>query len=198
MSLCSPRYGVLVLLVTLAACSGAASTVGAPTPVVPGASNQHALTVQPTALRAEALPGSCVPQATPFGTRLVVNVGAGSDVILQSLRFRLTDRFGVTAFPRVAPIPGGSPMTMPATSIPPFSPIPIPGGAPLTMTGPIPIPGSSSVTGLMVPGGTIRQLPFFLAFDCGVAADGTLFILFDTADMLGGRHSSQLTARVGY
>lgn len=198
MSLCSPRYGVLLISVTLAACSGAASTVGAPTPVASGAPDQHALTIQPTALVPETLPGSCIPHATPFGTRLVASVSAGSDVILQSLRFRFTDRFGVTAFPRVTPIPGASPMTMPATSIPPFSPIPVPGGAPLSTTGPIPIPGSSSVNGLMVPGGSVRQLPFFLAFDCGVFQQGTLFIMFDTADMMGGMHSSQLTARVGY
>jgi hypothetical protein len=31
-----------------------------------------------------------------------------------------------------------------------------------------------------------------------VIGDGTLFIMFDTADMMGGMHSSQLTARVGY
>ena len=198
MSLCSPRYGVPLLCLALTACSGAASTVGAPTPIAAGATNQHDLSVQPTTLRPETLPGSCLPHATPFGTRLVVNVGAGSDVILQSLRFRFTDRFGVTALPRVTPIPGTSPMTMPATSIPPFSPIPVPGGAPLTTTGPIPIPSSSSVSGLMVPGGSVRALPFFLAFDCGVSQPGTLFIVFDTADTMGGMHSSQLTARVGY
>lgn len=198
MSLCSPRYGVPLLLLALTACGRETSTVGAPTPVSSGASNQHAISFQPTTLRPETLPGSCVPHASPFGTRLVVTVGAGSDVILRSLRFRFTDRSGVSAFPRVTPIPGASPLTMPATSIPPFSPIPVPGGAPLTTTGPIPIPGSSSVTGLMVPGGSVRSLPFFLAFDCGVRGDGTLFIMFDTADMMGGMHSSQLTARVGY
>lgn len=198
MSLCFPRYGLPLLFLALTACDRAASTVGAPTPVPSSATNQHAITLQPTTLRPEPLPGSCVPRATPFGTRLIVNVNAGSEVILRSLRFRFTDRFGVTAFPRVTPIPGSTPMTMPATSIPPFSPIPVPGGAPLTTTGPIPIPGSSSVNGLMVPGGSLRSLPFFLAFDCGVFADGTLFVVFDTADMTGGMHSSQLTARVGY
>jgi len=198
MSLCSPRYGVPLLLLALTACGRETSTVGAPTAIPSGTANQHALTVEPTTLRPETLPGSCLPHATPFGTRLVINVGAGSDVILRSLRFRFTDRLGVTALPRVTAIPGSSPMTTPATSIPPFSPIPVPGGAPLTTTGPIPIPGSSSVSGLMVPAGSVRALPFFLAFDCGVSQQGTLFIMFDTADMTGGMHSSQLTARVGY
>ena len=198
MSLCSPRYGVPLILLALTACDRAASTVGAPTPVSAGTTNKHELTFQPDTLRAEILPGTCVPHAEPFGTRLVINVGAGSDVILRSLNFRFTDRTGATALPRVTPIPGASPMTTPATSIPPFSPVPVPGGAPLTTTGPIPIPGSSSVSGLMVPGGSVRALPFFLTFDCGVAGDGTLFIVFDTADMMGGRHSSQLTARVRY
>jgi hypothetical protein len=187
-----------LLLLALTACGGAASTVGAPTPLPSNASNQHAITFQPTTLRPETLPGPCVPRATPFGTRVIINVNPGSDVVLRSLHFRFTDRTGVSALPRVTPIPGASPMTMPSTSIPPFSPIPVPGGAPLTTTGPIPIPGSSSVTGLMVPGGSMRSLPFFLAFDCGVIGDGTLFIMFDTADMMGGMHSSQLTARVGY
>jgi len=198
MSLRFPGYGLPLLLLALTACDRAATTVGAPTPVTSSATNQHAISVQPVTLRPETLPGSCVPSATPFGTRLVVSVNPGSDVILRSLRFRFTDRRGVTALPRVTPIPGSSPMTMPATSIPPFSPVPVPGGAPLTTTGPIPIPGSSSVSGLMVPGGSVRSLPFFLAFDCGVVGDGTLFIVFDTADMMGGTRSSQLTARVGY
>ena len=198
MSLRFPRYGFPLLLLALIACERATTPVGAPTALSSGATNQHAITVQPATLRPEVLPGSCVPLATPFGTRLVVNVNAGSDVILRSLRFRFTDRLGVTALPRVTPIPGTSPMTVPTSSIPPFSPIPVPGGAPLTTTGPIPIPGSSSVNGLMVPGGSVRSLPFFLAFDCGVSNTGTLFIVFDTADMHGGLLSSQLSARVGY
>jgi hypothetical protein len=198
MVLHSPRSGVPLLYLALTACSGAATTVGAPTPVPSGATSQHSITFAPATLRPEALPGSCVPHPAPFGTRLIVNVNPGSDVVLRSLRFRFTDRTGASALPHVRPIPGASPMTMPSTSIPPFSPIPVPGGAPLTTTGPIPIPGSSTVDGLMVPGGSTRSLPFFLAFDCGVVGDGTLFIMFDTADMMGGRHSSQLTARVSY
>lgn len=196
MSLCSPRYGVPLLFLALAACGRETSTVGAPTAVPSTASNQHAIAFEPATLRPETLPGSCVPHASPFGTRLVITINAGSDVVLRSLRFRFTDRFGASAFPRVTPIPGASPLTMPATSIPPFSPIPVPGGAPLTTTGPIPIPGSSVVTELMVPGGSVRSLPFFLAFDCGVRGDGTLFIMFDTADVIGVMHSSQLSARV--
>lgn len=197
MSLRFPRYGLPLVFLALTACDRAASTVGAPTPIPLNAPHQHAISIEPTTLRPETLPGSCVPRATPFGTRLIVSVNGDSDVILRSLRFRFTDRLGVSAFPRVMAIPGGSPMTMPATSIPPFSPIPVPGGAPLTMTGPIPIPGSSTVNGLMIPGGSARALPFFLAFDCGVVNQGTLFILFDTADLSGGLHSSELTARVG-
>ena len=83
MSLRFPRNGFPLLLLALIACERATTTVGAPTAVSSGPTNQHAITVQPATLRPEVLPGSCVPLATPFGTRLVVNVNAGSDVILR-------------------------------------------------------------------------------------------------------------------
>lgn len=77
-----------------------------------------------------------------------------------------------------------SPQTMPrpgATSLP---------------TSPIPIPGTSRLTGVAVAAGTSHSLPFFLRFGCGVVSEGTLLVATDIAD--GDAHStSQLRVRVG-
>jgi hypothetical protein len=150
---------------------------------------------QPATLRPETIPGNSCMNDPAFATRIIVVIGPAGDVILSGLRFSFTDRFGRNALPRVRPIPGSSPLSVPVSSIPPFSPIPVPGVAPLPPS-PIPIPGSGGVNGFMVPAGGSRQLPFLLLFDCGVAPAGILFVMTDIADSNGRMHTSRFEVRV--
>jgi hypothetical protein len=150
---------------------------------------------EPPTLRAELVPGNSCVAASGFGTRIIVIVGG--EVTLRELRFRFTDRFGVNALPRVMPIPGTSPLSVPASAIPSSFPIPIPGIAPLPASSPIPMPGSSVFNDTSAPTGTFTHLPFFLSFDCGVASEGTLFIGTEAASPRGMVQTSQFQVRVG-
>ena len=69
-------------------------------------------------------------------------------------------------------------------------------GATSLPTSPIPIPGTSPLTGVAVAAGASRSLPFFLRFGCGVVPEGTLFVATDIADD-GARSTTQLRVRVG-
>ena len=194
-----PRYALsLLLFLPLIACENDKATVTGPTALVSTMTGGPVFGFEPAALRPEFLPAnSCVGRPTPFGTRIIIVIGPGGDVLLRSLRFRFTDRFGVHALPRVFPITGVSPFTVPVSTITAFSPIPVPGGAPLTSTGPIPIPTSGPNNGLQVPSGTSRTLPFFLAFDCGVFSEGVVHVTIDIAKPNGEMETSELRARLG-
>ncbi len=199
MSMRFPRYGLLLAFLVLGATAGCDSNrnVGGPSSLSSSMTMGSSFGFQPTTLRPELVSDTSCVAVPAFGTRIIIIVSAGGDIILSGLRFRFTDRFGVNALPRVTPIPGSSPLSVSASTIPPFNPIPVPGVAPLPVTSPIPIPGSSPVNGLMVPAGTSRQLPFFLLFDCGVASDGTLFVMTDVAKPSGALQTSQFQVRVG-
>ncbi|HET7694148.1 MAG TPA: hypothetical protein VFK57_00420 [Vicinamibacterales bacterium] len=182
MSMRLPMYGGLLLLFVLVACDRTdVSVTNAPTALTASVTSST-FGFEPATLRPEFLPGRCGPGPL-FGTRIIIVI-RGGDVTLRGLRFRFTDMLGVTSLPRVMPIPSASPLTAPVSTLPTL-PIPIPGIAPLPSTGPIPIPG------------TLQSLPFFLAFDCGVASEGTLVIFIDTDDDRGRTHTSELRARVG-
>lgn len=192
------RYGVPVLFLSFAACDRAdvAVTTG-PTALSSSGTIGHAFSVEPAALHPEFLPAVSCVQRSPFGTRILIVIRGGDDVILRGVRFRFLDRFGINALPRVVPIPGSSPFTVPASTLTAFDPIPTPGIAPLPMTPPIPIPGASPISGVLVPFGTSRSFPFFLTFSCGVASEGTLFVFIDSAGPNGGMQTSEIRARVG-
>lgn len=183
-----PRYAPVILLVTsLAACSSNSTTPTAPAALVA----QSAITAEPLTVQPEFLDGSQCPARPPFGVRFTVVVNGGQDVILRAMQFRLVDPSGGSVFPQVIPMPSISA----SPSIPSSAPIPFPGAATLPAS-PIPIPGSSPVTGLFVSAGTSRRLPFFLRFECGVVPGGTLFITVDATDRLGRSQPSQLRLRV--
>ena len=170
------------------------------TPVVPSTlpssfSPGTTFNFEPATLRTELVAGTICVAGPAFGTRIIIIVNGG--VILSGLQFSFTDRFGVNTLPRVTPIPGSSPLTVSASTLPTGFPIPMPGLAPLPSTSPIPIPGFSPVTGLMVPAGTSQQLPFLLVFDCGVAPVGILFISADLVDPSGRVQKSESQVRVG-
>jgi hypothetical protein len=157
----SPRYPAIMLALLLAAVTACNRTSASPTtPAAADAALKPSFTAEPLKVRPEFLPhGSCTGR-TPFGVRITVVVAAGEDFILRGLSFSFTDRFGGRSLPDVFPTPDGS-------SIPTSAPIPFPGFAPLPTRGPIPIPGSPPIDGVLV-GRTVRELPFFLRFGCGL------------------------------
>ena len=199
MSIRVHRFGLVLAFLVLGAAAGCDSnrntTVG-PSALSSSLTSESSFSFQPATLRAEPVPGnSCVPDPA-FGTRIVVIVNGGRGVVLSGLRFRFTDRFGRNALPRVTEISGASPLSAAVPTTPAFNPIPIPGVAPLPPTA-LPTPASSLVTGFAVPAGTSRQLPFFLRFDCGVASEGTLFVVTDVAGPSGTLHTGEFRVRVG-
>jgi hypothetical protein len=180
MSRGSPRFGLPLLCAALAlaaACENNSSTrVTSPTAVTAESGSGSRITAEPVMLRPEILPGLSCVGSPPFGTRIIVVV-SGAGVSLGGLRFRFTDRFGLTGLPFVRVIPGSSPMTTPVTMIPPLTGIPIPGLAP-------------------APASTMSQLsnarfPFFLTFGCGFSTNGVLDV---NADLIDGTGRSQTRA----
>jgi hypothetical protein len=189
MALRSPGYGSLLLVLVLVfgtGCDDARNVTTATAPsgaVASGTGIQSAISVEPAALHPEFLPGMSCRSNRPFGTRVIIVIDGRNDVSLHRLRFRFTDRFGVTAFPNEIQT-GVFPMTQPPVSIPSSSPIPIPGLAPLPPDG------------LFIPFGASRSLPFFLTFGCGPASQGTLFVMFDAKFGPGPMQSTELRVRV--
>jgi hypothetical protein len=186
MSMRFPILGLPLLLFGVIGCDRTNLSSTAPTPAVSaGASSDLSFAVEPVMLRPESIGGqSCA--RSPFGTRVIIRIRGGGDVFLRGIRFRFVDRFGVSSLPRVTPIPGSAPLTAPFPTLPvPASPIP-------TGVAPLPLPTSAPITN---PGTT---LPFFLAFDCGLAQEGTMFVDVETADRNGRTRTSALQARVGF
>jgi hypothetical protein len=199
MSIRFSRYGVLLAsFLALGAAAGCDSNRN--TPVVPSTLPSTVAPVttfnfEPATLRSEVVPGTICVAGPAFGTRIIIIVGGG--VILNGLQFSFTDRSGVNTLPRVTPIPGNSPLTVSASTLPTSVPIPLPGIAPIPTTSPIPFPGSTFPSGMTVPAGTSQQLPFFLVFACGVAPEGILFISADLVDPNGRVRKSESQVRVG-
>ena len=202
----SSRYGVLLLaFLTLGVATGCdrdRSPVPVPTSIPSSFAPGTSFNFEPATLRSELVPGTICVAGPAFGTRIIIIVNggvivSGGGIILSGLQFRFTDRSGLNTLPQVTPIPGSSPFSVSASTIPASVPIPMPGIAPLPMTSPIPIPGSSNVNGLMVPAGSSQQLPFLLRFDCGVAPEGILFISADVVDPNGRVRRSESQVRVG-
>ena len=189
MALRSPGYGLLLLaivFVSVTGCDDARNVTTATSPsgaVATGTGVQSAITVEPAALRPEFLPDASCRSNRPFGTRVIIVIDGRNDVSLHRLRFRFTDRFGMTAFPNQIQT-GVFPMTQPPVSIPSSSPSPIPGLAPLPPEG------------VFIPFGASRTLPFFVSFGCGPFAQGTLFVMFDAKFGTQPMQSSELRLRV--
>ena len=176
------KYGMLLPVLALgatAACEHSPTTANGPSSVSASLTMGPSVGFEPATLRPEPVPGTSCVAGPPFGTRIIIVVNAGGDVVLRGLRFRFTDRSGLNALPRVTPISGSTPMSVPASAIPPLGPIPYPGVAPLPTGAPVQIPGSGPMDGLMVPTGTSLRLPYYLRFDCGLAPEGTLTVFTD-------------------
>ena len=186
------KYGALLSLLVLGAttgCERARDTATGPSSVSSGSALGSSVSFEPAMLRPEPLPDSACTAQPAFATRIVIIVN-GDGVIVRGLRFSFTDRFAVTALPRVIPIPGPSPLSVPASAIPPLSPIPPPGVA-------VPLPGAPLDRGTMDPTGSSRRLAFLLRFDCGVAPAGTLFVATEVAEPGGTFRTPEFRVAVG-
>lgn len=194
-----PRYGLLLLLVSLGvatACEREAVTITEPAAsTTPTAKSTFA--AEPAAVQPEILPGTECVTLPAFGVRISIVAGGSQGVILRGLRFGFNDRFGGSAFPDVIPIPTISSPIPGQSNIPASMPVPVPGTAPLPGVSTIPMPGSTPLTGLFISPGTSRTLPFFLRFRCGTFAQGILVITADSADANGRFDTTDLRVRVG-
>ena len=196
MSLRSPRFGLLLVVLVVTACDRTNVTLNSPTALADTFVASSAFGFQPATLQPEFLPLGVCLSVRPFGTRIIIVVNGSRDVILRGLRFRFTDRFGVNALPLVAAINGASPLPIPAPAVASAFPVSTPGVAPLPVTSAIPMAGSTPSNGMLVPAGSSRSLPFFLSFGCGVAPEGMLFVSVDESDANGRMHTSELRARL--
>lgn len=175
---------VLFLGLTVAnGCGGSNAATTAPSSISSQASSSVGLSAEPAALRFEPMPDpSCLP-GPARGTRLVLVIVGDAATSLRGIRFGFVPDGGTTIFPAVVPIPGPSPLSVPANAIPPQQSLPTPGVAPLPTSMPIPLPQP-------------QRLPFFASFGCGPFGDGVLVVTADFFDRLGVPGTSELRARV--
>jgi len=121
------------------------------------------LTVGPAVIAAGSQSSTSCRTATPFDATVTVNVRARRDLFIRNVGFEFIDPVNR----RVLPIP------FPVTAIP------------VPTTHPVPFPGEATMSSALVPAGETLTAPFRLQFDCGVPAQGTLFVSVDTADTDG-------------
>jgi hypothetical protein len=190
-----PKYVALFLLSAFLA-SGCGNTNEGASPTTPTeVRGSMGISAEPEVVTPEFLPSPFCARFRPFGARILIVVRPGRDLVLRGVRFHFIDRFGVRAVPTAIPLV----TTTSGPSGTPGSTIPVPGSATIPIPGSstIPIPGSpSSFDPLMILGGSQQTLPFFLQFDCGVPADGTVFVNVDTTNGSGSPQTSQLRVEI--
>ena len=166
-------------------------------PTAPTVLTSASVTAEPSTARPELVPNRLCPGGSTFGVRIVITIGAGSDIIASRLRFEFTDRAGHRTVPlaiatatRLTESTPNSVFT--PIPIPTQSSIPIPGSSPVTIPSSSPIP----VDGVQIPAGATRTVPIFLTFGCDVAAPGMLVVSVDTTDMRGTSFTPHVRVRV--
>ena len=196
MHACFSKYVPLLLFTAFGVSTGCGERDHA-NPNAPTMLTSASVTAEPSTATAELVPNRLCPEGSSFGVRVIITIGAGSDIIASGLRFGFTDRAGRRTVPisiTTAPAP-----TAPSSSsasvpipIPSQSSIPIPGSSAVTIPSSPPIP----VDGVQIPAGAARTVPIFLQLGCGVAGPGTLVIIVDTTDMRGTSFTPQVRVRV--
>jgi hypothetical protein len=166
-------------------------------PTAPTVLTSASVTAEPSTARPELVPNRLCVGGSSFGVRIVITIGAGSDITASRLRFEFTDRAGHRTVPLAlatasATSESASKSVLPPIPIPTQSSIPIPGSSPVTIPSSSPIP----VDGMQIPAGSSRTVSIFLQFGCGVAAPGTLIVSVDTTDMRGTSFTPQVRVRV--
>jgi hypothetical protein len=168
-------------------------------PTAPTVLTSASVAAEPSTATAELVPNRLCPGGSTFGVRIIITIGAGSDIVASGLRFEFTDRAGHRTIP-LAIATATAPTESTSTSTSTFTPIPIPtqSSIPIPGSSPVTIPSSSSipVDGVQIPAGATRTVPIFLQLGCGVMAPGTLVVFVDTTDMRGTSFTPQARVRV--
>jgi len=168
-------------------------------PTAPTVLTSASVTAEPSTATPELVPNRLCPGGSTFGVRIIITIGAGSDIVASGLRFEFTDRAGHRTIP-LAIATATAPTESTSTSTSTFTPIPIPtqSSIPIPGSSPVTIPSSSSipVDGVQIPAGATRTVPIFLQLGCGVMAPGTLVVFVDTTDMRGTSFTPQARVRV--
>jgi hypothetical protein len=191
------KYVPIFLFTAIGVIAGCDDRDGHPTAPTVFGSSAAFVTAEPSTATPELVADRLCPGGSTFGVRIIITIGAGSDIIASRLRFDFTDRDGRRAVPLLF-----STLTTStgSTSNSVLTPIPIPtqGSIPIPGSSSIPIPSQSSipVDGVQIPAGGSRTVPIFLQFGCGVARAGTLVVSVDTADMRGMSFTSNARVRV--
>jgi hypothetical protein len=191
------KYVPIFLFAAIGVLAGCDDHDGHPTAPTTFGSSAALVTAEPSIATPELVADRLCPGGSTFGVRIVVTIGAGSDIIASRLRFDFTARDGRHSVPLLF-----STLTTStgSTSNSVLTPIPIPtqGSIPIPGSSSIPIPSQSSVPvdGVQIPAGGSRSVPIFLQFGCGVARAGTLVVSVDTADMRGMSFTSNARVRV--
>ena len=196
MHACFPKYVPILLFPAIGVIAGCGDRDNA-NPTTPTVLGSAFVTAEPSTATRELVADRHCPGGSTFGVRIIITIGAGSDITGRRLRFEFRDRAGHRSVPLAVSTttgPTGS------TSSSAFSPIPTPsqGSLPLPGTSSIPIPSSSPIPfeGVQITAGGSRSVPVFLQFGCGVAGAGTLVVSVDTADMSGKSFTSHARVRV--
>ena len=174
-----PTYLSVVLcavLLPIAACNRG----GTPTSPAPPSASKASLTAEPVVVTPDFFGRSVCPTQPPFDVRVTVLVG-GADLIVRGFRFGFTDRFGNATIPDVFFIPASSEPALAGGPVP----MPTPGMSTIPNSSPIPIPGSSPVSGVLLSDRSRLSLPLLLRFPCGVFPEGTILVTGDLLDRNG-------------
>src|SRR3954447_23186326 len=98
-----PTYGLLLVFLatlSLTACESTSAVIPTSASDVQSQGTlKSTFTAEPATLHAEVLPGVGCLTTPAFGTRIIVIVNGGTNVPLHGVRFRFTDRTGLTALP---------------------------------------------------------------------------------------------------
>jgi hypothetical protein len=169
----APAFLVLAASLFAACSDNDFATANSATVAGPRSVRAALVTVEPAAIVPEFLSSTLCGGLRPFGARVGVRIRPGHDVFLQAMGFEFIDRFGrrATPFALAAPNTG--------TSLSILPPVPLPSSLP------IPIPTHLPFHGVQLSPGNARIFPFLLRFDCGVGAEGTLFVVVETTDSRG-------------
>lgn len=196
MHACFSKYVPLLLFTAFGVSTGCGERDHA-NPNAPTMLTSASVTAEPSMATTELVPNRLCPGGSTFGIRIIITIGAGSDIIASGLRFEFTDRAGHRTIPlaittATAPTESTSSTTFTPIPIPTQSSIPIPGSSPVTIPSSSPIP----VDGVQIPAGATRTVPIFLQLGCGVMAPGTLVVFVDTTGMRGTSFTPQVRVRV--
>lgn len=191
-----PNFGALVLFVSLLLSTACGNTqadfsLTGPAPLAASANIHSSFRVETPSVEPEFFhTGSCVGQAV--GARVGIRVHGDHDVILRGLRFTYVDPRGMRSLPDVLSIPSLSTPVAFSGIMPNSSPVSVPGFPALPNTTVIPIPGSSSITGVVISAGSSHLFPFFLNFGCGFIGNGVVVIVVDAGERHGRFSTSEL------